>query len=320
MFSTIAVSEFDSFESAGQDALSVLWRRIIIQPPENKDLQEIVKARYPDLGLHTGKVIETFERINSISLFQIVGFHPECSSVYCLGRFSLRDLLKWCKRITGLGFCFDGSISQEQCNYIYTEAVDVFAAFPASFDNRLSIMKEIGNIWKAWDTTAETLYPLNKPIYQDSVTGLQIGRVFLPYKKEPLHERIIPFVAIRSSLFVLERIACSVKHNEPVLLVGETGTGKTTLVQNLALRLGQKLTVLNMSQQSDAADLLGGFKPVNEQFVYSNLCQEFMALFARTFSKKKNKTICGYLEKFLCNKNWEKLLRGMQQGVEKILL
>jgi hypothetical protein len=39
-----------------------------------------------------------------------------------------------------------------------------------------------------------------------------------------------------------------------------------------------------MSQQSDVADLLGGFMPVGEQFVYSNLCREFMALFARIFS------------------------------------
>ena len=59
-----------------------------------------------------------------------------------------------------------------------------------------------------------------------------------------LRENIRPFVEIRISLHVLERIACSVKYNEPVLLVGETGTGKTTLVQNLAIRLGQKLTVL----------------------------------------------------------------------------
>lgn len=53
-----------------------------------------------------------------------------------------------------------------------------------------------------------------------------------------------PFVELRSSVHALERIACSVKFNEPVLLVGETGTGKTTLVQSLATRLGQKLTVL----------------------------------------------------------------------------
>jgi midasin len=53
-----------------------------------------------------------------------------------------------------------------------------------------------------------------------------------------------PFVGLRSSLQTLERIACSVKYNEPVLLVGETGTGKTTLVQNLATWLGHPLTVL----------------------------------------------------------------------------
>ncbi|XP_074284393.1 midasin-like [Silene latifolia] len=54
-----------------------------------------------------------------------------------------------------------------------------------------------------------------------------------------------PFVELHSFFHVLEMIACGVKWNEPVLLVGEIGTGKTTLVQNLAARLGQKLTVLD---------------------------------------------------------------------------
>lgn len=59
-----------------------------------------------------------------------------------------------------------------------------------------------------------------------------------------LKHKIQPFVEIRSSVHVLERIACSIKYNEPVLLVGETGTGKTTLVQSLARRIGYKFTVL----------------------------------------------------------------------------
>lgn len=59
-----------------------------------------------------------------------------------------------------------------------------------------------------------------------------------------LNHKIQPFVEIHSSLHVLERIACSIKYNEPVLLVGETGTGKTTLVQSLARRIGHKFTVL----------------------------------------------------------------------------
>lgn len=67
--------------------------------------------------------------------------------------------------------------------------------------------------------------------------------VYLPFiwQVGPLKK---PFVQIHSSVHVLERVACSVKLNEPVLLVGETGTGKTTLVQSLAEMLAQKLTVL----------------------------------------------------------------------------
>jgi len=46
------------------------------------------------------------------------------------------------------------------------------------------------------------------------------------------------------SLLLMERIAVSLSLNEPILLVGETGTGKTTVVQYLAQNMGQRLIVL----------------------------------------------------------------------------
>ncbi|KAL0319420.1 UNVERIFIED_CONTAM: Midasin [Sesamum angustifolium] len=128
-----------------------------------------------------------------------------------------------------------------------------------------------------------------------------------------------PFVELRGSVHALERIACSVKFNEPVLLVGETGTGKTTLVQTLATRLGQRLTVLNLSQQSDVADLLGGFKPVDARFVCIPLYQEFENLFTNTFSSKDNEGFLTHLRKFLTDKNWKMLLSGFQKGIRKIV-
>ncbi|OAV87958.1 hypothetical protein PTTG_03235, partial [Puccinia triticina 1-1 BBBD Race 1] len=53
------------------------------------------------------------------------------------------------------------------------------------------------------------------------------------------------------------------RSSEPTLLVGETGTGKTTVVSYMANLVGKKLISLNLSNQSEASDLLGGFKPLD---------------------------------------------------------
>lgn len=62
----------------------------------------------------------------------------------------------------------------------------------------------------------------------------------------------------RGSSCLLERVAVCLSLDEPALLVGETGTGKTTTLQLLAKQTGHKLIVINMNQQSDSSDLLGG--------------------------------------------------------------
>ncbi|XVF74359.1 hypothetical protein PTKIN_Ptkin13bG0104300 [Pterospermum kingtungense] len=316
LFSTISTSKSDiSRGIEGGNINGALWRKVMIEQPSNEDLKKIVKAWYPSLEPLAEKLVETFDGVNSIRLHQFAGFHPGNSvSFSSLSKFSSRDLLKWCKRIAGLGFCFDVLTSFE-CFCIYREAVEVFAAFSTSVENRLTIMKDIAKRWAVPISLAETLYPHDEPIIQDLLSELRIGRVKLQRTEAILYEEKRPFVKIHSSLHLLERIACSVKYNEPVLLVGETGTGKTTLVQNIALRLGQKLTVLNLSQQSDVADLLGGFKPMDARSICIPLYNEFKFLFSKAFSIERNEAYFAGLQGLLCGKNWEKLLRKLRNGV-----
>ncbi len=48
---------------------------------------------------------------------------------------------------------------------------------------------------------------------------------------------------------------------EPALLVGETGTGKTTVCQVAAHVRGQLLMILNCNQHTETSDFLGGYRP-----------------------------------------------------------
>lgn len=52
---------------------------------------------------------------------------------------------------------------------------------------------------------------------------------------------------------------------EPALLVGETGTGKTTACQLAARARGQALLVVSCNQHTEAADFIGSFRPARER-------------------------------------------------------
>ncbi|CAO2580319.1 MDN1, partial [Lemmus lemmus] len=70
---------------------------------------------------------------------------------------------------------------------------------------------------------------------------VQVGRVRLLRKQsEAVHiqKKKSTFAATRPSSILLEQLAVCVSQGEPVLLVGETGTGKTSAVQHLAYATG----------------------------------------------------------------------------------
>jgi midasin len=59
------------------------------------------------------------------------------------------------------------------------------------------------------------------------------------------------------------------EHKEPVLLVGETGSSKTTICQVFAAAFKRKLNIINCHQHTETADFLGGLRPVRGNFPLS---------------------------------------------------
>ncbi len=120
---------------------------------------------------------------------------------------------------------------------------------------------------------------------------------------------------------LLESVGRALVANEPVLLVGETGVGKTSLVQFLATQTKRRLRVINMNQQSDSADLLGGFRPVSLDHSLHGLREAFLMVFHNTFNSADNTKFLGHLDSCYRNKRWEPALTLMrhtvQAGIEK---
>ncbi|VVB16039.1 unnamed protein product [Arabis nemorensis] len=178
-----------------------------------------------------------------------------------------------------------------------------------STQNRVTVCEIVASIWNVAVPESQ-----HKPLIQEFSGILKIGRVSLPLGVTASHDRS-RFIETRTSTRLLEKIARSVEYNEPVLLVGETGTGKTTLVQNLAHWIGQKLTVLNLSQESDIVDLLGGFKPIDAKLMCTMLYNEFNEL-ARDSKMKDDSDVMKWLQKYFRAKKWDTFLSGLKRTTE----
>lgn len=132
------------------------------------------------------------------------------------------------------------------------------------------------------------------------------------------------FAPTPHSLRLMESIAVSLSRNEPTLLVGETGCGKTTLVQRLAALTHKDLIVQNLSLQTDSTDILGGYRPVELRHLARKLYVNFIELFAGSFSREKNKAFLDYVNSAFEKKQWKKLsqcfMRGANMGMTKVSL
>jgi midasin len=78
----------------------------------------------------------------------------------------------------------------------------------------------------------------------------------------PSSSNIVWTKAMQRLLVLVGRAMCS---KEPVLLVGETGSGKTSVCQVYADAINKHLISLNCHQNTETADLIGGLRPIRNK-------------------------------------------------------
>ncbi|KAJ3293693.1 AAA ATPase midasin [Borealophlyctis nickersoniae] len=297
----------------GHQAGQNLWTKIRVQALPPQEVGEVLSSLYPALQGLLLEILSAFE-----TTAQHFEEHPG------VGRhLSLRDLVKWCSRVDSMRNKLSSNTEGESLELavredLFREAAECFAGMIPKRDVREQIGERLG-------TTLGV--PVHRvQFYTETyVPNLQIGEGVVSVGRSSLamSERVTgrgvakrPFAATGPSLRLLERLAVCANLCEPVLLVGETGTGKTSVVQYLADLVGQKLVAVNMSQQSDSSDLLGGYKPVDARLLATPIKEEFDRLFAATFKVKANTTFLDMVQKAYVKKNWARLVEGFRAALK----
>ncbi|KAL8829768.1 MAG: hypothetical protein Q9170_006033, partial [Blastenia crenularia] len=293
------------------------WHQVNVLLPPEEELGEIAMQRFPLVSAYGPSIMGLYTRLSELKACP-----PFKESRMC----SPQELFRWVSRISsllqGIGIqSQDEPIPNSAHDSIFLEAVGCFAgSFSDGASKELVVALVAEELHVSRERVAFCLSG-RKLEYPKTNDAFRLGRVSLSRKHGGVsrdssrrHKRS-PFATTPLVLQQIESIAMAVKMAEPCLLVGETGTGKTAIVQHLAASLNHKLVVVNLSQQSEAGDLLGGFKPVNMTTLAMPMWEEFEDLFGKTFPPNKNKNFMKQVANAVSNNRWSRLLTLWRDAV-----
>nr|CCC46379.1 conserved hypothetical protein, fragment [Trypanosoma vivax Y486] len=247
---------------------------------------------------------------------------PHCSSSLLV---SLRTLLKWCKRVckrVPIAGSLDGFISSTIRELMFREAYDCFLA-GCPLDPKLeATVATLAKCMEIQEHVARSLVAECKPSMDLARNYFSIGRVTIPLLENVACDegRNTIFAPTKHALALLERVAAAVEVGENVLLVGETGVGKTFIVQYLADRIRQKLIVHNLDQQADTSDLIGSWKPLDVSVAVRDAYQKFVTLFSQSFNSSRNVQFLSAMQGAVRKCNWTLVVKQILKGCSSFKL
>ncbi|KAI0357543.1 midasin [Trametes cingulata] len=298
---------------------------VIVESPTAGDLRMIIDTKFPRLAGSPAQCL--------INLWEGVRALGTQASTRDIG---LRELERFCTRVSGLlppsyqsmdvdedparpadlTQLFPNPTVRED---IFLEARDVFfgagATTSAGRAHLAAVAQVVASHLGLSDERKEWLMQNKTPEFElekdvnGRVIAVRAGRTRLaarPAKAEIAPPVTRPFAMHRPAVSLMARLATAISLSEPVLLTGETGTGKTSVVTHLASLLRRPLISLNLSNQTESSDILGGFKPVDARIPGAELQQRFLDLFGGTFSRKKNAHFEESVRKAVQERKWKR--------------
>ncbi|KAF9454871.1 midasin [Macrolepiota fuliginosa MF-IS2] len=300
---------------------------MIVDAPQGEELKMIVERRYGKLeGRAAEGLIDLWEGVKSLGA---------AAGVRDVG---LRELEKLCARVErllstsfqpmdveapegGIIPLWDVFTNPSLREEMYLEARDVFFGAGATTTSAKAHLNAVAAVIgeklgldeerRDWLLKGRTPgLDIEKDV-NGNIVCVSVGRTRLAAKQRRSLVDLSPtrpFAMHRPAVCLLSRIMTSTVLSEPVLLTGETGTGKTSVITHLATLLGRSLTSLNLSHQTESSDLIGGLKPVDTRVPASALQERFLELFGTTFSRKKNEKFETEVRKGMNEGRWKRVV------------
>lgn len=292
-------------------------------------LSIIIAHQFPELLDLMPRILETWQKLRQDRPEQPMNKHIKHDSARPI---SARDLVKWCVRMQTMlstsGFKQGtGAVSEQVIDYMLLDAIDCFLGYlKGGSEARQALTACIAEVFHIDSKRTDHLVEVRKPTFEHTSARasrkVRIGRARLTGQ---IDRNVLAtnglgktFSLNKQTCKLMEQIAVAVRGRESLLLVGETGIGKTTAIQHLASVLGQQMLAINMSQQSETGDLLGGYKPVSIRIFVMPLKDEFDELFAQTFSERKNVEYAKILSKAISKSQWRRVLSLWKEALKNV--
>lgn len=236
---------------------------------------------------------------------------------------TLNDLIKICARIATrllpLLNSSSGFVTEEQRALGLIEFLEVCGAYIRDAGVYARVVQVLARCWDISEGFVETrvlqhvpsISVLDSNLFVDQ--RLRVALAEADGSTDPRAKQL--YSMTKQSSRLLSNIAASIASKEPILLVGETGCGKTTAIQQLARVLNKTLVVQNLSLSTDSSDLLGGYKPVTIRHLVLPMYETFLQLFQDTFSQTGNLEFLQRVGTMFRKHQWRLLLKAFSKSV-----